>query len=206
MLRCKRVFGALTRRNLWLSAVISAAPVLLSGSAAWAQTTTEGPVSLLFTIKVPVASTNTTGGMYGFDISWVDPVTQTYYLGDRSNAAIDVVNASTGTFTRQITASPPFSGATGNNNTSGPNGVVTGVRSGQNCLFAGNGNSHVLSFALPSGSQVGNLSTGGTQRTDEMAFDSKDGILLVANNADTPPFATLIGVGAKCGMVINKRI
>lgn len=206
MLRCKRVFGALMRRNLWLSAVISAAPALLSGSGALAQTTTEGPVSLLFTIKVPVASTNTTGGMYGFDISWVDPVTQTYYLGDRSNAAIDVVNASTGTFLKQITASPPFSGATGNNNTSGPNGVVTGVRSGQDCLFAGNGNSHVLSFALPSGSQVGNLSTGGTQRTDEMAFDSKDGILIVANNADTPPFATLIGVGAKCGMVINKKI
>ena len=35
---------------------------------------------------------------------------------------------------------------------------------------------------------------------------SKDGLLLVANNADTPPFVTLIAVGAKCGMVIKKKI
>jgi len=206
MLRCKGFFGGFQRRNLWLSALVAAAPALLAGSA-WSQTTTtEGPVSLIFTIPVPVASTNTTGGMYGFDISWVDPVTQTYYLGDRSNAAVDAVNASAGTFLKQIKASPAFSGATGNNATSGPNGVTTGVRSGQDCLFAGNGNSHVLSFALPSGSQVGNLSTGGSFRADEMAFDSKDGVLIVANNADSPPFATLIGVGAKCGMVINKKI
>ncbi|MGA8548838.1 MAG: hypothetical protein WB678_01245 [Stellaceae bacterium] len=185
---------------------MAAAPALLTGSA-WAQTTTsEGPVSLLFTIPVPVASTNTTGGMYGFDISWVDPVTQTYYLGDRSNAAVDSVNASAGTFLKQIKASPAFTGATGNNSTSGPNGVTTGVRSGQDCLFAGDGDSRVVSFALPAGTQVGSLSTGGSFRADEMAFDSKDGVLIVANNADSPPFATLIGVGAKCGMVINKKI
>ena len=97
-------------------------------------------------------------------------------------------------------------GLTGNNSTSGPNGVTTGVRSGQDCLFAGDGDSRVVSFALPAGTQVGNLSTGGSFRADEMAFDSKDGVLIVANNADSPPFATLIGVGAKCGMVINKKI
>ena len=213
MLRCKGFFGGLPRRNLWLSALMAAAPALLAGSA-WAQTTTsEGPVSLLFTIPVPVASTNTTGGMYGFDISWVDPVTQTYYLGDRSNAAVDAVNASTGTFIRQIKASPAFSGVVlnsahtaVNNNLSGPNGVTTGVRSGQDCLFAGDGDSRVVSFALPAGTQVGSLSTGGSFRADEMAFDLKDGVLIVANNADSPPFATLIGVGAKCGMVINKKI
>ena len=93
-----------------------------------------------------------------------------------------------------------------NNNLSGPNGVTTGVRSGQDCLFAGDGDSRVVSFALPAGTQVGSLSTGGSFRADEMAFDSKDGVLIVANNADSPPFATLIGVGAKCGMVINKKI
>ncbi len=205
MLRCKGFLGALPRRNLWLAALIAAAPALLAGNGARAQMT-EGPVSLLFTIPVPVASSNTTGGMYGFDISWVDPVTQTYYLGDRSNAAVDAVNASAGTFLKQIKASPAFAGATGNNNTSGPNGVTTGVRGGQDCLFAGDGNSHVVSFALPSGAQVGNLSTGGSFRADEMAFNSKDGVLIAANNADTPPFATLIGVGVHCGMVINKKV
>jgi hypothetical protein len=192
--------------------VALAPALLLAGSGAWAQ---EGPVSLLFAIPIPVAASNTTGGMYGFDISWVDSATQTYYLGDRSNAAVDEVNANTGTFIRQITATPPFAGVklngTGtavNNNLSGPNGVVSGIvgSSGQNCLFAGDGDSRVVSFALPSGSQVSSLSTGGLFRADEMAFDPKDGVLIVANNADSPPFATLIGVGAHCGMAIMKKI
>ena len=63
----------------------------------------EGPVRLLKTIPVPVVSVvNTTGGLYSFDISFVDQSTQTYYLADRSNAVVDVVDAKTGTFDRQI--------------------------------------------------------------------------------------------------------
>jgi hypothetical protein len=204
------------RKHFRVSAAMAgvASALLLAGSGAWAQTST-GPVSLLFAIPIPPTAGNTTGGMYGFDISWVDSVNQNYYLGDRSNAAVDEVNASTGTFIRHITATPPFAGvklnAAGtavNNNISGPNGVVTGLvgSSGQNCLFAGDGNSRVVSFALPGGNQVSSLSTGGMFRADEMAFDPKDGILIAANNADSPPFATLIGVGAHCGMVINKKI
>ena len=213
MFRHDSLLNAVLPKHFRLAAVtVALAPALLvAGSGAWAQ---EGPVSLLFTIPVPVAASNTTGGMYGFDISWVDSVTQTYYLGDRSNAAVDVVDANTGTFIRQITATPPFAGVklngagtAVNNNISGPNGVVTGVVSGgQNCLFAGDGNSHVVSFALPSGSQVGNLSTGGLFRADEMAFDPTDHLLIAANNADSPPFATLIAVGPRCGMVISKKI
>src|SRR5437879_8241069 len=37
-------------------------------------------------------------GSYGFDISWVDNSTQKYYLTDRSNNAIDLVDASTDAF------------------------------------------------------------------------------------------------------------
>jgi len=217
MFRHDSLLNAVLRKHFRLSAATAgvASALLLTGSGAWAQTSTAtGPVSLLFTIPVPVAASNTTGGMYGFDISWVDPVTQTYYLGDRSNAAVDAFNANTGTFIRHITATPPFAGvklnAAGtavNNNISGPNGVTTGlVGSGQNCLFAGDGDSRVVSFALPSGSQVSSLSTGGLFRADEMAFDPKDGLLIAANNADSPPFATVIAVGPRCGMVISKKI
>src|SRR4051794_1150534 len=46
-----------------------------------------GPIRLLKTIPVPGAA------LYGFDISWVDSTTQRYYLADRSNKAIDVVDA-----------------------------------------------------------------------------------------------------------------
>src|SRR5579872_836264 len=37
-------------------------------------------------------------GTNGFDISWVDNVTGRYYLADRTNNAIDLVDADTDTF------------------------------------------------------------------------------------------------------------
>ena len=43
-------------------------------------------VRLLTSIPVP-------GHLVVFDISWLDPDTQLYYLADRSNNAIDVVDA-----------------------------------------------------------------------------------------------------------------
>jgi hypothetical protein len=202
---CSRLLG----RQFGVSALMAvASPVLLLASAgAWAAAPeTNGPVNLQFTIPVPVASTNATGGMYGFDISWVDQTMHTYYLGDRSNAAVDVVNATTGTFVKQIKATPAFAGATGNNSTSGPNGVVTGTVGTQDCLFAGDGPSRVVSFALPAGTQVSSVKTGGMFRADEMAFDPKDDLLLVANNADTPPFVTLISVSKTCALTIGKKI
>src|SRR4029077_15889160 len=67
---------------------------------------------------------NTAGAMYSFDISFVDPKTQTYYLADRSNAVVDVVDAKTGKFVKQISATPTFGGCTGTPATSGPHGVV----------------------------------------------------------------------------------
>jgi hypothetical protein len=206
MLQENSMLGAVRRqfRPFALTAAIVAA-LSLAGSAAWAQasTTTTSAVRLLSTIPVPVAPTNTTGGMYGFDISWVDQSIQMYFLGDRSNAAVDVVNAKTGAFLTQLTASPPFAGATGNNATSGPNGVTsdgTGT-----CVFAGDGPSRVVSFITP-GVQVSSVSTGGMFRADEMAFDPKDRLLFVVNNADTPPFGTLISVSPTCVLTVGKRI
>jgi hypothetical protein len=193
-------------------AIVAAAAVLLAGTGAWAASPEKkGPVRLLKTIPVPVAPTNTTGGLYGYDISWVDQSNQTYYLGDRSNQAVDVVDASTGTFTTQITASPPFAGATGNNSTSGPNGVTTDGTG--TCLFAGDTGSmagttfgRVVSFTIPSGTQVSSVSTGGMFRADEMSYDPKDKLLFVVNNADTPPFGTLISVGTGCTLTVGAQI
>ena len=53
---------------------------------------------------------------------YVDPATQLYYLADRSNKTIDVVDARRDVLVRQIQGG--FKGFTGNNDTSGPNGVV----------------------------------------------------------------------------------
>jgi hypothetical protein len=202
--------AALFRKQCGVMAAAAAAVALVTtGASAWAPDDQDAPVVQLFTIPVPVASTNTTGGMYGFDISFVDSTTETYYLGDRSNAAVDVVDAKTGTFIKQITASPPFAGVklntagtAVNNNISGPNGVVAT----DTCLFAGDGPSRVVSFTLPSGTQVSSVNTGGSFRADEMAYDPQDSVLLVANNAETIPFATLISVGSGCELTIGKRI
>jgi hypothetical protein len=112
---------------------------------------------------------------------------------------------------KQITASPPFAGvvlnAAGtavNNSLSGPNGVATDGTG--TCLFAGDGPSRVVSFSLPSGTQISSVLTGGTMRADEMAYDPKDKLLLVANNADTPPFGTLISVGSGCTLTVGPQI
>src|SRR5207344_3108420 len=103
----------------------------------------EGTVKLLTTIPIPAnpgdacpskAPANPLfqlfTGMCVFDISWIDQDTQLYYLADRSNSAVDVVDAKHNKFVKQIKGG--FAGAklngTGtavNNDISGPNGVVT---------------------------------------------------------------------------------
>src|SRR5215470_12425515 len=66
-----------------------------------------------------------------FDISWVDNSTQKYYLADRTNNAIDLVDAATDTFVGSIgkgqyTGSIPCPGhARDVRHCSGPNGVTT---------------------------------------------------------------------------------
>jgi hypothetical protein len=61
-----------------------------------------------------------------FDISWVDPDRAEYYLGDRSNAGVDIIDTKSNTFKRTI---PGFVGikllGTGavDNNHSGPDGA-----------------------------------------------------------------------------------
>src|SRR5579864_3278965 len=127
-----------------------------------------------------------------FDISWVDSSTGHYYLADRSNGAIDVIDGITNTVTAQIGG---FVGATGKNDTSGPDGVVTTFSNKE--LWAGDGDSTVKVVDLTTNKISDTISTGGKFRADEMAYDPKDNILMVANNADDPPFGTLISVGTR---------
>src|SRR5690242_14495053 len=75
-----------------------------------------------------------------FDISFVDPTIQLYFLGDRTNKSVPVVQTSNNRLQVQLPGNPPFAGATGNNDTSGPDGVLT-VRHQE--VWAGDGNSTV---------------------------------------------------------------
>src|SRR5262245_23034697 len=128
-----------------------------------------------------------------FDISWVNPHRAEYYLGDRSNSGIDVIDTHSLTFKRTIGG---FVGVVLNgagavdNNHSGPDGVTSHGR----WLYAGDGDStlKVIDLNAPKGSEIkATINTGGTTRVDEMALTTDGETLLAANNAEDPPFATL---------------
>ena len=153
-------------------------------------------VRLLATVPIP--------GMTLFDIAWIDPGTQLYYLADRSNNAIEVIDARRSRFVKQIQKGG-FRGASGDSDTSGPNGITVSA----NLLFAGDAASRVVAIDLRTDQIVGEVHTGGLgeNRTDELAYDPQDRVLLAMNNADVPPFATLISVDARTGrLALRKRI
>jgi hypothetical protein len=162
-----------------------------------------GAVRLLTTIPVPG------NALRGFDISWLDASTQRYYLADRSNKAVDVVDARTRTFLKQIPgnfAGVKFNATTGaaNNDISGPNGVVSAGR----WLFVTDGGSRVVSIDLTTDQIADSVTTSASaNRADEIAYDADDGVLLAVNNADSPPFATLISVNKGNGhLTVGARI
>jgi hypothetical protein len=78
-------------------------------------------------------------------------------------------------------------------------------------LFVTDAPSRVLSFDLRQNPPltVGDVTTlaGEPTRTDELAYDPKDGLILAINNASTPPFGTLISVNQTTGaLAVVKNI
>jgi hypothetical protein len=129
-----------------------------------------------------------------FDISWVNPDRAEYYLGDRSNAGVDIIDTQHLTFKRTIGGFVGIklnkTGTAVDNNHSGPNGVVSHGR----WLYAGDGDStlHVIDLNAPTLTATKQIiPTGGTTRLDEMALTTDGLLLIAANNAEDPPFATL---------------
>jgi hypothetical protein len=128
-----------------------------------------------------------------FDISWVNPDRAEYYLGDRSNTGVDVIDTRHLTFKRTIGGFVGIklngSGAVDNNH-SGPDGVTSHGR----WLYAGDGDStlKIIDLDAPNASAIkDSIPTGGTTRVDEMALTGDGELLIAANNAEDPPFATL---------------
>ena len=154
----------------------------------------------LTTIDVPASVDNSVGGKFAtYDIAYFDGTTQLMYLADRSNASVDIFSAKTNTFVGRIGGSGHlFVGQQASNDTSGPDGVVVANFGTSKQLWAGDGPSLLKGFDLntPGFPQLANtpINTGANPptRVDEMAFDPRDKLLLVANNAADPPFATLV--------------
>jgi len=130
-----------------------------------------------------------------FDISFVNPDRAEFYFADRSNSAIDIIDTETLKFKRFLGGFAGVALKNGNvdSNHSGPDGVATHGR----WLYAGDGNSTLKIFDLdapPALALKRTISTGGTTRVDEMALTTDGDLLLAANNAEDPPFATLFAV------------
>ena len=146
-----------------------------------------------------VKGSPTNYGAYGFDISWVDAKTQKYYLTDRTNNAIDYVDAATDTFLGFIgkgnyTGSRPCPGQPKNlRHCAGPNGVVT---DDLGHVWAGDGAGNLVEAdaSKPGTEIIRKIPTGGTHRVDELAYDSNDKILMVSSDGDMPPYLTFVSV------------
>jgi hypothetical protein len=172
-----------------------------------APTTTE--TKCLTAVQIPGAA------LRSFDISWVNPSVNQYYLGDRSNAGIDVVNTASNTFALRLGGfvgivlnPPPANGGpqTVNNAKSGPDGVTSHGR----WVYGGDGDSTLKVFniysipttmnGVPTIGWAQSISTGGTTRLDEMALTTDGKLLIAANNAEDPPFATLFTANGDSGV------
>jgi hypothetical protein len=150
--------------------------------------------ALLKTIAIPPTAANNQGGaLTGFDISFVDPVTGNYYFADRSNASVDIISGKTKAL---LGRAGGFAGQLATTSISGPDGVLVVDNGTTATLYAGDGGSVLRSFDVTNPSAPvaqGTVNTGGGAfRVDEMAYSPSANLLLVANNANTPAFATLV--------------
>jgi hypothetical protein len=146
-----------------------------------------------------VKGSPTNYGAYGFDISWVDNSTQKYYLTDRTNYAIDLVDAATDTFIGfigkgQYTGTRACPGHPNDlRHCAGPNGVVT---DDLGHVWAGDGAGNIIEAdaTQPGTAIIRKIPTGGKFRVDELAYDPIDKILMTSNDGDAPPFLTFVSV------------
>lgn len=156
------------------------------------------PVALLCAIPVPgfpIASA---------DIAWVDPGTERYYIADRSNSGVDIIDAEHDAYVGRVGGMaggfptvPTSGGGTATTNGPGPNGVLV-TPNGQ--LWAGDGNSTVqvadvnphspnylkilrsVSTAIAA-CDGGTATTHYCGRADEIGYDPTHHLILIANNA-----------------------
>jgi hypothetical protein len=188
------------REYNWLSVCLSGAmPAVLFGAVSLASTGAMA-ADCVFTPPLTTQTKCVTAviipgnPLRSFDISFVNPDRREYYFADRSNAAVDVIDTEHLKFKRFLggfagVAINPTTHAVDNNH-SGPDGVATPGR----WLYAGDGNSTLKIFDLdapPAMALKNSISTGGTSRVDEMALTTDGRLLLAANNAEDPPYATL---------------
>jgi hypothetical protein len=133
-----------------------------------------------------------------FDVSWNDNSTQRYYLADRTNNAIDLIDSATDTFLGFIgqghyTGSRPCPGNPKELRLcAGPNGVVTDELGH---VWSGDGDANIIEADdKPGTTIIRSIPTNGKGRIDELAYDPTSRILLAENDGDSPPYVVFVSV------------
>src|SRR3974390_1603927 len=188
-----------SNRRLWVTAALTSAAVVALVGKAWSDEHPKPGPDEVFTLNtaIEVPHQVVTGGtptFFSFDISWFDPKLNRYYLADRSNKSIDVVNPGNNSITQFV--NPAYAGFTGNNDTSGPDGVLT---TEDKQLYVGDspGRVWVLDAKNPGNNLLGagnfvSVGPDAVTRTDEGCFDPEHHVVMFANPAEAKPFVTFI--------------
>ena len=183
-----------------------------------------------FTLKTTVTITG--NPLASFDISWVDPELHSYFLSDRSNKAVDVINTFTkaqsklaaGQFAGVNSAEPAYSCPP--NSCDGPNGVLSFFNraSGRHEVWAGDGPtpaclgrqtlatattacSTVKVIDPDTGAVLHNIPTGGQFRADELCYDPADHLIQIANDSEQPfPYINYIPTEGPDAYKVVKQI
>jgi hypothetical protein len=144
-------------------------------------TVVKTPVALLRAIAIPG------NPLVSTDLLWVDQASERLFVADRSNFGVDIIDAENDKFVGRVTG---FVGATGPAG-GGPNGLLV---TPDNKLWAGDGNStvQVVDLTMNPPRIIQSINTRGANRADELAYDPVDHIILIGNDRDSPPYATLI--------------
>jgi hypothetical protein len=142
---------------------------------------------------------------YSFDLGAVDATAKRYYVTDRTNQSIDVVDTTATTLVSQFkngfagcrtAVNGPLdasclavAGAAVNNDASGPDGLdIVGAN-----LFVGDVNALKV-MNKTTGAVVQTIAIGGVSglRADEGCFDSVDNIYAISSPGENPPFMTIV--------------
>ena len=171
-------------QSLITSTCVLAGIFMLAGTpAAFAA----GAYTQIGTIAVP-------GGISQIDILWVDTSSDLMYLANdgstKGAGRVDVFDVHADRFLYSLGLGSFVGLFDATHCCNGPTGVLPIPAQSQ--LWAGDGNSTVKVFDLDRGNIIANINTGGKQRADEMAWDSKDHLLIIGNPNESPNFLTVI--------------
>lgn len=181
-----------------LLALLLAATAVIAGcggndDSSSTPSTPSGP-TLITNIAVP----NAASPAFSFDIGYAEA--GRYYLADRNNKAVDVVDTKSNAIIAQITG--PFAGVGKTTDASGPDGIV-GI-TGTNTLYVGDVDSVKIvdTNALKTIKTIAISNSG--SRVDEGCYDPDDHLVMMASPGETPPYVTILSTTTQA--VVSKLV